>query len=53
MDDRRVTDAELAVYAELLAAFFRRRGRDPSQAETNDLVAVARHAVAAGATALH
>ena len=44
---RRVTWPVVAVYVELLAAFFARFGRDPSELETDELIDIARELLAA------
>lgn len=49
LDHRRVNEAELAVMVELIAAFFRDLGRDPTQIETDALLIQARALAAAHA----
>ena len=48
----RVTWDEAQSFADLLAAFFRRTGRDPTDEETEALVATARQIVACGVAPL-
>ena len=53
MTNRRGSAPELQAWAALVAAFYERNGRDPTESEIDPLVASARQMATAGALVLH